>query len=104
MCFLYCVNPFVRIGTSEGLIWELIVSKMKSTTIVVDFYLYNSTSVDNSNDEGKTISRNPNDMYQYCINNNYGMELIKSCEVKYFQIIENSLGSDEKILICFIGI
>lgn len=62
----------------------------------MDFYLYNCTSVDNSNDEGETISRNPNDIYQYCIDNNYGMELIKSCGVKHFQLIENSLGLDEK--------
>ncbi|MBU3090404.1 PH domain-containing protein [Clostridium gasigenes] len=62
------------------------------------------TSISNSNDDEKTISRNANDMYQYCIDNNYGMGRTRSWGVKHFKLIENSLGSDEKILMCFIGL
>ncbi|GAA0757980.1 PH domain-containing protein [Clostridium sartagoforme] len=59
-----------------------------------------SSQEDNKNE----ISRNANDMYQYCIDNNYGMGLDKSWSLKHFQLIENALSSDEKVLMCFIGL
>ncbi|GAA0085884.1 hypothetical protein UT300007_23230 [Clostridium sp. CTA-7] len=62
------------------------------------------TSAGNSKDDKKRISRNANDMYQYCLDNNYGMGTAKSWALKHFQLIENSLSSDEEILMCFIGL
>lgn len=55
-------------------------------------------------DKKNEISRNANDMYKYCIDNNYGMGTDKSWALKHFQLIERSLGSDEEILMCFIGL
>ncbi len=62
------------------------------------------TSYCNYKDKKHGVSRNANDMYKYCIDNNYGMGTDKSWALKHFQLIEKSLGSDEEILMCFIGL
>lgn len=43
-------------------------------------------------------------MYQYCIDNNFGEGMNQKWGVKHFMLIEQSLQSDEEVLMCFIGL
>ena len=43
-------------------------------------------------------------MYQYCIDNNYGEGMNKKWGVKHFALVEQALQSDEEVLMCFIGL
>jgi len=61
-------------------------------------------SLRKKNNEENRILRTSSDMYQYCIDNNYGQGMSKSWGLKHFQLIENSISTDEKILMCFIGL
>lgn len=43
-------------------------------------------------------------MYQYCLDNNFGQGMNQKWGVKHFMLIEQSLQSNEEVLICFIGL
>lgn len=43
-------------------------------------------------------------MYQYCIDNNCGQGMNLNWGIKHFTLIQNSLQSDEEVLMCFIGL
>ncbi|ADL50756.1 PH domain-containing protein [Clostridium cellulovorans] len=64
----------------------------------------NHTNQEFSVDETKKISRNANDMFQYCVDNKYGTGMTKSSSIKNFELIENSLNPDEEVLLCFCGL
>lgn len=42
-------------------------------------------------------------MYQYCLDNNFGCGKNQDWAEKQFRLIEYSLGKDEEVLMCFIG-
>lgn len=48
--------------------------------------------------------KNANEMYQYCIKNNYGAGMTKNSAIKNFSLIENDLGEDERVLFVFTAI
>lgn len=43
-------------------------------------------------------------MYQYCVDNNFGEGMNKKWGVKHFALVEQALQSDEEVLMCFIGL
>lgn len=43
-------------------------------------------------------------MYQYCIDNNYGSGMNRTWGVKHFLLIEQALQPDEEVKMCFIGL
>ena len=43
-------------------------------------------------------------MYQYCLDNNFGNGMNEKWGVKHFMLIEQALQSDEQVLMCFIGL
>lgn len=43
-------------------------------------------------------------MYKYCMDNNYGQGNSKKWSLKHFHLIEESLAKDEEVLMCFIGL
>ena len=47
---------------------------------------------------------NAKQMYQYCIANNFGKGMNQNWGIKHFTLIQNSLQSDEEVLMCFIGL
>ena len=48
--------------------------------------------------------RTAKEMYDYCIENNFGQGISKRWGLKHFEIIENNLQPDEKVLMTFIGL
>lgn len=48
--------------------------------------------------------RTAESMYQYCLDNNFGSGTNQDWAEKHFSLIENSLGKDEEVLMCFIGL
>lgn len=44
------------------------------------------------------------EMYQYCIDHNYGQGMNKKWGIKHFSLIEQALGKDEEPIMCFIGL
>ena len=44
------------------------------------------------------------EMYQYCLERNYGEGVNKKWGVKHFTLIEQALGADEDVNMCFIGL
>ncbi len=44
------------------------------------------------------------EMYQYCLDHNYGEGMNKKWGIKHFSLIEQALGKDEEPIMCFIGI
>lgn len=44
------------------------------------------------------------EMYQYCIDNNYGQGWNKKWSLKHFSLIERALADDEEVLMCFAGL
>lgn len=43
-------------------------------------------------------------MYQYCLDNNFGSGMNEKWGIKHFLLIEQALQSDEEVLMCFIGL
>lgn len=48
--------------------------------------------------------RNANEMYNYCVNNNFGQGNGQNWSLKHFTLIENALQPDEDVKMCFIGL
>ncbi|MDO5547728.1 MAG: PH domain-containing protein [Eubacteriales bacterium] len=48
--------------------------------------------------------RTAEEMYQYCLDNNFGSGMTKKWGEKHFQLIADNLAADEDVLICFIGL
>lgn len=44
------------------------------------------------------------DMYQYCLDHNYGQGMNRKWGIKHFSLIEQALGADEDVVMCFIGL
>lgn len=44
------------------------------------------------------------EMYEYCINNNFGQGFNEKWGLKHFGLIENNLMEDEEVLMAFIGL
>lgn len=44
------------------------------------------------------------EMYQFCIENDYGSGMTKNWGIKHFTLIEQSLGQNEDAIMCFIGL
>lgn len=44
------------------------------------------------------------DMYEYCIENNFGRGISEGWGLKHFGVIEKNLLPDEKVLMAFIGL
>lgn len=44
------------------------------------------------------------DMYQYCLDNNFGEGMTRKWALKHFALIEQSLQPDEEAIMCFIGL
>ena len=44
------------------------------------------------------------EMYQYCKDNGFGEGMTEKWGIKHFSVIEKDLSSDEKVLMCFIGL
>lgn len=44
------------------------------------------------------------EMYQYCLEHNYGEGMNKKWGLKHFSLIEQALGADEDVIMCFIGL
>lgn len=44
------------------------------------------------------------EMYQYCLDHNYGQGMNKKWGIKHFSLIEQALGDDEEPIMCFIGL
>ncbi len=44
------------------------------------------------------------EMYQYCLDNDYGEGLTRKWGIKHFALIENALHRDEQVLMCFMGL
>ena len=44
------------------------------------------------------------EIYKYCIDNNFGMGMTKSWTLKHFSIIEKILQDDEEIHVAFVGL
>lgn len=44
------------------------------------------------------------DMYQYCLDNDFGQGASAKWALKHFLLIENSLAPDEEVYMCFIGL
>jgi len=44
------------------------------------------------------------EMYDYCMEKNYGEGVNRKWGLRHFGIIENALGSDESVLMCFMGL
>ena len=60
---------------------------------------------DNEIAQQMTATRNSaKQMYQYCVDNNFGNGLNEKWSVKHFMLIEQALQSDEEVLMCFIGL
>ena len=52
----------------------------------------------------KENSKGAQEMYQYCIDNNFGMGLSKNWSIKHFLLIQKELQNDERVLMSFIGL
>lgn len=52
----------------------------------------------------KENSKGAQEMYQYCIDNNFGMGLSKNWSIKHFLLIQKALQNDERVLMSFIGL
>lgn len=48
--------------------------------------------------------RTAEEMYNYCLSNNFGSGLSRGWALKHFGIIESALRSDEEVRMCFIGL
>ena len=48
--------------------------------------------------------RTAEEMYQYCLDNNFGEGMNKKWGVKHFSLIEQALRPDEDVIMCFIGL
>lgn len=48
--------------------------------------------------------RTAEEMYQYCLDNNFGEGMNKKWGVKHFALIEQALRPDEDVIMCFIGL
>ena len=46
-------------------------------------------------------SKGAQEMYQYCIDNNFGMGLSKNWSIKHFLLIQKALQNDERVLMSF---
>lgn len=44
------------------------------------------------------------EMYQYCVNNNYGKGISKSWCEKHFNVIAKNLNPNEEVLMTFMGL
>lgn len=44
-----------------------------------------------------------NEMYQYCLKNNFDQNWDEETALKHLQIIEQNLQSDEEVIMCFLG-
>ena len=42
-------------------------------------------------------------MYNYCMDNDYGVAIHKKWGIKHFKILEKALMKDEEVFICFMG-
>lgn len=60
------------------------------------------------NEHCKTIQDKNNkgaeEMYQYCLDNNFGTGTNKNWSINHFLLIQQSLQADEKVLMCFMGL
>ena len=48
--------------------------------------------------------RTAEEMYQYCIDHNFGEGMNKKWGIKHFSLIERALKDDESPIMCFIGL
>ena len=48
--------------------------------------------------------RTAEEMYQYCLDNNFGEGMNRKWGVKHFSLIEQAIKPDEEVIMCFIGL
>lgn len=48
--------------------------------------------------------RTAQEMYQYCIKNDFGEGMNRTWGLKHFALIERALSKDEQVIMCFIGL
>lgn len=60
-------------------------------------------SVKEPNNENYSL-RTAQDMYNYCLQNNFGSGMSAAWDLKHFALIENALQKNEKVYLCFEGL
>ena len=48
--------------------------------------------------------KNASEMYNYCLENNFGQGVSKKWGLKHFEVVEKNLLPDEEVLMTFIGL